>query len=350
MRGSLASRFSAATLLVLCSAFAAFADGHGGHGDGSEVKFTGPVESLPGGAGLIGDWHIAGRTVHVSSTTRIETEHGPITVGSTVKVEGRARTDATIDATKIEAEEQAEIEPEAEFKGTIQQLPATAGFVGDWLVAGKTIHVTASTRIETEDGPVVVGALVEVKGTIRADGSIDAVRIEVESNPQGDDGRTELLGTIQSLPSGGLLGDWLVSGRTIHVTADTAIDQEHGAPAVGVVVEVKGALRPDGSIDATKIETKSGSSGEGGGDDHSGGSGGGSVEGQSAGFKGLVEDLPASTSLLGDWTISGRMVHVVSSTKLKSEHGPFTIGARVKVKGILMSDGSLVATKIQVRD
>jgi hypothetical protein len=41
-------------------------------------------------------------------------------------------------------------------------------------------------------------------------------------------------------------------------------------------------------------------------------------------------------------------VHVISSTKLKPEHGAFTIGTRVKIKGTPMTDGSVVATKIQV--
>lgn len=300
-----------------------------------ETEFTATVQSLPSGS-FIGDWQVGGRTIHVTSSTRINEEDGRITVGAVVKVEGRSRSDNSVDATEIELR-QAGAGGEAKFKGTIESFPAS--LVGDWQIGGRTIHVSAATRIETEDGPVAVGAFVEVEGTMRADGSMDAAKIEVKSNPAGGDGRDELKGTIESLPSSpDLVGDWRVSGRTVHVSSATIIDREHGAVAVGAFVEVHGAQQTDGSINATRIEVNPGPSG-----------GGGSGEGQPAGFKGAIEALP-SGGFIGDWTISGRTVHVVSSTRLKTEHGAFAVGVRVKVKGLLMSDGSVVATKIQVRD
>ena len=151
--------------------------------DDNEVKFKGVIESLPGTPNFIGDWRVSGRTVHVTSATRIEQEDGQVAVGATVKVEGTARSDNSIDAETVEVKEDAQLgddEGEPEFKGTIESLPATPGFIGDWRVGGRTIHVSASTRIETEDGPVALGAFVEVKGTLRADGSMDASKIEVK--------------------------------------------------------------------------------------------------------------------------------------------------------------------------
>ena len=306
-----------------------------------ETEFTATVESLPSG-GFVGDWQVGGRTIHVTSSTLINEEDGRITVGATVKVEGRNRADNSVDATEIELRQAGSGggsgSGEAKFKGTIESFPA--GFVGDWQVGGRTIHVTAATRIETNDGPVAVGAFVEIEGSMRADGSMDARKIEVKSNPAGGDGRDELKGTIESLPSTpDLVGDWRISGRTVHVSSATIIDREHGAVAVGAFVEVHGTQQADSSINATRIEVNPGVSG--------GGSGSG--EGQPAGFKGTVEALP-SGGFIGDWTISGRTVHVVSSTRLKTEHGAFAAGVRVKVKGLLMSDGSVVATKMQVRD
>jgi hypothetical protein len=223
------------------------------------------------------------------------------------------------------------------FKGTIEILSTAAGFIGDWRVGGRTIHVSAATRIETEFGPVAVGAFVEIHGTVRADGSMDATKIETKSNVAGGDGRDELKGSIEALPgTGGFIGDWRVSSRTVHVSADTIINQEHGAAAVGASVEVAGTQRADGSIDATRIEVQP-SSGDSSG------------EGQSTNVKGAIQSLPSS-SLVGDWTVGGRLVHVVSSTKFNAEHGAFVVGARVKVKGMQMADGSVVATKVQLRD
>jgi Domain of unknown function (DUF5666) len=328
-------------------------------GSHHETEFTGTVSSLPSN-GFIGDWTVGGRTVHVTGATRVNEEDGHITVGATVKVEGRSRSDNSVDATEVELRQANSGGGNgggddhggggngggddrggnngAQFKGTIESFPA--GFVGDWQIGGRTIHVTASTRLETNDGPVAVGAFVEVEGSMRADGSMDATKIEVKSNPAGGDGRDELKGTINSLPNtSGFIGDWNVAGRTIHVSAATIIDTEHGAVAVGASVEVHGTQQPDGSINATRIEVNPSS---GGGTSNN--------EGQPAAFKGTIEALPNTADLTGDWIVKGRTVHVVSSTKRNREHGAFGIGVRVKVKGLQMSDGSIVATKIQVRD
>jgi hypothetical protein len=166
---------------------------------------------------------------------------------------------------------------------------------------------------------------------------MDATKIETKSNIGGGDGRDELKGVIETLPGTGLVGNWRVGGIIVHVSADTIINREHGPAEVGAFVEVAGTRRPDNSIDATRIEVK-----PAGVSDSNG-------EGQPATVKGAIQSLPAS-GLVGDWTVAGRLVHVVSSTKLKSEHGAFAIGTRVKVKGMKMSDGSVVATKIQVKD
>lgn len=342
MKSSL-SKFAALIWLILTLSVGstAFASDH----DDDEFKFTGVIESLPNTAGFIGDWRVSGRTIHVTSATRIEQEDGRVAVGVTVKIEGALRSDTSVDATEIEVRERAEGDDDDDdgqptFKGTIEILPNAPGFIGDWRVGGRTIHVTAATKIETEFGPVAVGAFVEIKGTVRPDGSIDASKIETKSNVAGGDGRDEFKGMIESLPGGGLVGDWKVKGRTVHVTGATVIDQEHGRIAVGAVVEVSGTLRADGSLDATRIEVRT-TSGSGSSDDSS--------EGSPATVKGTIQSLPSS-GLVGDWTVAGRLVHVVSSTKLKSEHGAFVVGVTVKLKGMQMSDGSVVATKVSVRD
>ena len=66
------------------------------------------------------------------------------------------------------------------------------------------------------------------------------------SDGPGDD-EDELEGVIQSLPgTADFVGNWVVSGTTVHVTSDTEIDQEHGAVAVGATVQVKGTAETDG--------------------------------------------------------------------------------------------------------
>jgi uncharacterized protein DUF5666 len=306
-----------------------------GNGD---ITFKGTVQSFPNTAGFVGAWVIGGRTIHVIASTRIETNFGPVGIGVFVEVEGALRPDGSMDAVKIEIKSNPSGDDgRDELMGMIESLPGTAGFVGDWRVSGRAVHVTASTVINREHGSVAVGALVEVKGTQHTDGSMDALTIEIKFNPGGDDSRDQLMGTIDSLPGGTgvLVGDWLVSGRTVHVTAATVINREHGAVMVGSLVEVKGTQGADGSIAAISIEVKTQA------DDSSGASGT---------VKGGIESLPASANLLGAWIVNGRTVHVTPSTKLKAEHGAFVIGKRVKVKGMPMVNGSVVANKILVMD
>jgi hypothetical protein len=57
----------------------------------------------------------------------------------------------------------------------------SSGFVGDWRVAGVTVHVSSSTEIRQDKGSAVVGAEVEVKGITQSDGSVNASRVEVQS-------------------------------------------------------------------------------------------------------------------------------------------------------------------------
>lgn len=46
---------------------------------------------------------------------------------------------------------------------------------------------------------------------------------------------------MESLPgTPGLVGDWMINGRKVQVGPSTRIEREHGQPAVGAHVEVKG--------------------------------------------------------------------------------------------------------------
>ena len=94
-----------------------------------------------------------------------------------------------------------------------------------------------------------------MKGILGADGVVSAVDIQVEASPVRG-GRITLRGFIETLPSGGLIGDWFVSGRTV-LTADTRIKKKKGlVAAVGRFVDVKGVLGADGSVAASSIKLK----------------------------------------------------------------------------------------------
>lgn len=300
---------------------------------GGFIRFQGSIAALPSAQGLIGEWTVSSRTVHVSASTVLNQEHGAIAVGVTVEVEGNQRPDGTIDAVRIEVKTGTGGNDEILFYGQVDSLPSQAGFIGDWVIAGKTVHVTAATVLNQEHGVIVVGAAVEVNGIARADGSVDATRIEVRSGGgSGGTGYIHLYGNIVTLPlSQGFIGDWVVGSQTVHVSATTAIHQEHGAVAVGAYVEIEGNQRPDGSVDATKVSVQGTDSSSGFSD-----------------FFGTISTLPSTQGFVGDWIVAGKTVHVSAATVVNQEHGAVAVGAYVEVQGNLRSDGSVDAVRVEV--
>jgi len=312
----------------------------GGSGSGSEVKFYGTIESLPS-SGWIGDWVVSAKTVHVTGTTRIEEEHGLVSIGASVEVKGVQNADGSVTAYKIEVKQSSgggsNNGSKIKFYGTVESLPAS-GLVGDWMIGGRTVHVSANTRIEQEHDRLVVGAYVKVKGYLRADGSVDATKIEVKHSASGGGGsgnKVKFYGTIESLPAGGLIGTWVVSGRTVVVSATTKIEAKYGQPAVGAYVEVEGVQNADASINAYQIEVRNSATNNGSSTIY-------------IKFYGNVETLPAN-GWVGDWTVSGRTVHVTATTILELNNGSVQSGAWVEVKGIQQADGSITALKIELK-
>jgi hypothetical protein len=67
--------------------------------------------------------------------------------------------------------------------------------------------------------------------------------------------KQEFYGNVEKMPEGGTLGEWVVSGRTVTTTKDTAFKEKHGKLEIGAYVEVEGSEK-DGKFIASEIETK----------------------------------------------------------------------------------------------
>jgi uncharacterized protein (TIGR03437 family) len=334
-RSELKLKFVVSALTVIAAALLVQIGNHVQASGDSDFEFTGAIETLPNTAGFIGDWKVAGRTVRVVSTTKLKQSDGPFAVGKTVKVEGFKQNDNSVNAKEVETKSGSSNSGSFKFYGNVEELPTTTGRIGDWKVSGRTVHVSTTTVIEQKDGPLAVGIRVEVEGSQRADGSVDASKIETEDE-SGHSGSFEFYGTIEKLPStAGRIGEWAISGRKVNVTIATRIKQERGAVAVGVVVEVKGVLKPDGAVDAIEIETKSGS--------------GDTNNGRFSEFYGTIELLPGTTGQVGVWTVSGRKVNVATTTVIEHPERGIAVGNRVEVKGVNQADGSVNAAKIEIK-
>jgi hypothetical protein len=63
-----------------------------------------------------------------------------------------------------------------EFYGVIEQRPQTN--LGMWVIAGQQIEVTKKTELESEHGPLAVGACVEVEHDKNVAEEIESVKPE----------------------------------------------------------------------------------------------------------------------------------------------------------------------------
>ncbi|MFO1307655.1 MAG: DUF5666 domain-containing protein [Burkholderiales bacterium] len=346
MRTPLKHAALAVMALAVClfSPFAAAKDGL--------VEVKGTVTEMPA-SGFVGDWTIGGKAVRSTADTVIDQSDGPLVVGASVEAKGTIGDGGVLLATKIDVQASEGTPPPAgdppapptggtkplELKGTVTAMPAS-GFVGDWTIGGKAVKSTDATIIDQEEGPLVVGAMVEVKGTPGDGGVILATRIEVDtSGPESDDDGMdddstdgELKGPIEALPDGTFIGNWKVAGQTVIVLTTTRLDQEDGGFVVGAIVEVHGTPGPDGLV-ASKIETKSSSQPP-------------EPEDDELKIEGLIESLPAD-GLVGVWKVAGVDVTVTDTTKLDASDGPFVVGAPVEVKGFPAAGGGIEATKIE---
>jgi len=315
-----------------------------------QVKFDGFIDQMPA-EGLLGEWLIAGRTVIVDATTKLETDYGQFAPAACVEVKGQVVSDAgAIQAKEIETQRPGKCDAgmgaaQMEFYGTVESLPDGGELIGDWTVDGTTVHVFATTKVEQEHGPVAVGSCVEVKGQAQADGSIDAEKIEVKSSAGGcssgdpsRDDKVSFYGLVQEVPSGTIYGEWRIGGRTVVVDQSTEVDLDGMIPQPNSCVEVDGRLLSDGAVLAREIDRQDSAEKCGMG------AGAGSMD-----FYGIIEALPDAPGLVGHWTVSGQTVTVTEMTKLEAEYGPFEAGACVEVEGTLQTDGSLASQEIETK-
>jgi hypothetical protein len=242
---------------------------------------------------------------------------------------------------------------EAELEGVIESLPAS-GLVGDWTVNGTVVHVTDATEVRQDDGAAKVGATVEVKGVQEPDGSITADRVEVEEAADDDAfGEVEFHGAIESLPDPYPIGDWVVSGRTVHVTDETILENdiegdgdgdvrsgsEDDSPfMVGDDVEVKGLAESDGSITAKKIESDDQGENEDEADDDDG----------TVALAGTAQRIVHTASHVGLWRVSSHTVRVLTTTKIVKNGRQLRRGAHLRVTGRWFAGGTIRATRIAI--
>lgn len=306
-----------------------------------EIKVTGTVAEV-GDDFLI----VAGFIFKVNESTEILDENeeeiplSKIKVGFIVEVRADVLPDETLLATKIEIEDRFEVE--LVITGVIQSISLDDSVL---VVAGFEFIITDSTVILDEDnnsidfGDLQVGAVVEIRADVQADGTLIATRIEVEDRFED---KVELTGTIESIGSGSSGDTLVVAGITFFVDANTEISNNEDNPIgfadlmVGLIVEIRGIVQQDGKFVATRIKIKDRIEDE--------------VE-----VTGVIEQI-TETSEETTITVLGRTFVLTDNTVILDENDTVInlsmlfVGQTVEIRGDLLSDGTLIALRIKIED
>lgn len=258
-------KYARVVLTLFCVVLAGGAAYGGQDGrDDNEVEFRGVVQTVPASGAQPQIWVISGRRVEANSRTRVEPHGRAILAGSCVEVKGEFRGNGLILATRLQllgdgvcrqAPDQRE---RPRLVGKIESLPQF-GLVGDWRVGGQPVRVSQTTRIEMDRGLIQLGVCVEARGTIENNillasyiETLDAGRCLPASI-----GQFEFTGLVETIPPGGREGTWVIARRSLLATANTQFNTRRGQLVVGACAEAAGTLRADGTLLASRIETKS---------------------------------------------------------------------------------------------
>jgi hypothetical protein len=193
-------------------------------------------------------WTISGISLAIDGDTLISSEPR---MGLLANAAAALQTDNSLLALRIRVlwQEHGGPQPPITLTGVIEQMPPN-GQVGQWIVAGINVVVSRNTQINQSNGMAVVGAEVTVIGH-QADGTIVAREIVVINSPVAGE-PVRFHGRIEVLPNNGLLGAWVIAGRTVHVTENTSVLGERFA-RVGAVAQVWGIVQPSGEVVATNL-------------------------------------------------------------------------------------------------
>lgn len=316
--------------------------GRGRDDDDEDVEVKGVIHAL-NDSSLV----VSGRTFHVDANTVIEGDDdhlisfADLAVGFLVEVHALRREDGTLLATRIEVEDN--FGRHDEIKGTISELGE------DFLVvSGRTFFVDERTVFLGDDhrgrisfSDLQVGFFVEVHAIRQSDDTFLAVKVEVEDDFDDDDNDDEDVEVKAPITEIGT--DFIVvSGLTFFVDANTVITGDDGQIIglgdlmVGFFVEIHADRRADGSLLALRIEVEDDLRGD---DD------------DDVDVRGIIMEIGESRLVVADVEF-----FVNAQTEIEDDDGnritlsDLEVGMFVKIEGRRQTDGTLLATEIEIDD
>ena len=274
-------------------------------------------------------------TIFADETTEIKNHgdtisFGDLNEGDNVKVKADLQPDAAFLANLIKILD-GNGEGEFETEGVIESLGDSSLTVNGFLFI-----VDENTIIKDHDNIIPfeslsAGDFVEIKANMLGDNSFLATRIKLEDDHENE---IEIEGTIESKDVSSLV----VNGMTFFVNDQTEILDHDQNPItfadlmVGMRVEIKALVQPDGSLLATRIKIEDENEGE--------------IE-----ITAPIEDIFDNTIVVsGIEFLTDENTIILDDNRNPITFGDLQIGMIVEVRGILLGDGSHYATRIKLED
>lgn len=252
---------------------------------------------------------------------------------------------------------------EANLVGRVNAMP-TGTLLGTWVVQGVSFITTNSTEFRQDKGTFAVGGCVEVEYV----GAVQPFAATKIASKNGDDcsisgtptsapsvtttpdvtpspaAEQEAYGQVESKPTNGLLGAWVIAGVTYNAPAGAEFKQRSGPLVVGACAKAHYAST---TTPFTVRELESRPAADCGGAVPTPGATPSAtpVSGSQGELYGVLQSFP--TGLIGTWNIGGMTFVANANTEFKQERGSFIVGATVKVHFTVDSSGANLAREIE---
>jgi hypothetical protein len=320
-----------ATFTLACAAASLALLAGCGSGGGSAATSTPPPGSQGGGiqgtggfakGAITGFGSIFVNGVEFRTTSASITVNGQSASEAQLKIGQVVVVNGTIDSNGTTGTASS-VTFDSDVRGQVGAVDAAAG---SFTVLGQTVATDGET---TFDGVAGLSALVagvdfvEVSGFRDAQGTLHATHVEKIGTPS----EVEVDGRIGAIDTAAKT--FTIGQITVDYSGATTLNN-FSAPAAGQEVEARGSL-VNGVLKATRVDGK--------------GSESRPVSGAPARLEGFVTRFASAT----DFDVNGLGVTTDASTQFTSTT-PVALGARVEVEGSANSTGTILATKVRVRD
>ncbi|HET8692740.1 MAG TPA: DUF5666 domain-containing protein [Steroidobacteraceae bacterium] len=321
------------SLPALLALLALAACGGGGGGNG------GPIINPPPSDGIVRTGMAVGPIASFGSVVvngiHYETDDAVITIDGEPATQDDLRVGQVVRiVAELEDGETTGTASSVDFDDNVEGPIASIDLAaGSFVVLGQTVLVGASTSFDDDISPrslegLAPGDFVEVSGLVRADGSIDATRIE--RNAGG--GELEVHGVVSSLDTANQRFN--LNDLVVDYSAAQLDDFPAGGIADGQPVEAKGtALDGNGALVATEVEFEGSTLVTGDEDDF-------------GEFEGFITRFVSAT----DFDVAGVPVTTNASTVFEDgTAADLALNVKVEVEGVFDAEGRLVADEVDIK-